>query len=128
MAFFTSCSEFDELGNCRPSVPYLLGDLLLRVAGHSQRNRRVQEVQKNRSNEGLSDFSELAGMLEPLHRELGELDAAIAGALLVRDLAWRGSRPCVTAGDRVVVVDEGSAGRLASAVAETAGQGLPLAA
>lgn len=77
----------------------------------------------------LGDFAELEAMTGPLHAELVALDRQLFADVGLGDLAWRGSRPCVAhEGYVVVVVDEGSASRLASAVAEAVGQGLALAA
>lgn len=71
----------------------------------------------------LDSFEELDAMLQPLHRELGELDQALAAEVRLADLLWQAGRPHVGAAGRLVGVDETSATRLASAVAEMVADG-----
>lgn len=67
----------------------------------------------------LNDHSEVAALIEPLAVELAQLDKLLAAELRVADVEWSGGRGTVRVGPVAIVLDEGSAGRLASAVAET---------
>lgn len=77
----------------------------------------------------LGDFSELDAMREPLLDELRQLDADLAGTVLVKDLVPSRGQWCVPAGAAgLVLVTEESRDRLASATAEAIASGLRLAA
>ena len=71
----------------------------------------------------LDSFEELDAMVRPLHRELAELDQALASEVRLADLLWQAGRPHVGAVGHLVHLDETSATRLASAVAEMIADG-----
>ncbi len=58
----------------------------------------------------LTKWSDLDDLVQPLHRELAQLDVAIGAKLRVRDLQWRNGNPVVTAADRMVIVVEETVG------------------
>lgn len=66
----------------------------------------------------LRDFEQLEAMLEERRAALRKLDDELAGTVLLRMLSWSASGPTLRHGGYELVLDQGNATMLASALAE----------